>query len=260
MPLSLLKNNNIIMKGVTTPFIATGGTSPYTYSVVSGGAGGSIDVNGLYTAPLSLSGDPSKQKDTIQVTDALSETATSTIGVSNDPLKIICEIIANRMSLEADQVYIYNQKFNIPNDDRLYIAIAFLSSKVFANAKKNEEIGGVLKEVLSTNYRSVFSIDIMSRTTEAYNRKEEVIHALASEYAIRLQELNSFKLATIPDSFNPINIEDGAAIPYRFNAAASVLYVDRKVDNSDYYDTFSNINVYTDSQTGDEPVVVDFDD
>ena len=40
--------------GVKVPFGASGGTEPYTFSVVAGGVGGTIDANGVYTSPYAV--------------------------------------------------------------------------------------------------------------------------------------------------------------------------------------------------------------
>lgn len=63
-PVVLTVSDDSIGFGQTTQFTATGGKSPYTFSVTSGG--GSIDTDGTYTAP-SGSGSASA---TILVTDS----------------------------------------------------------------------------------------------------------------------------------------------------------------------------------------------
>lgn len=56
-------------------FTASGGTSPYTYSVLAGGAGGTITSAGAYTAPKSAGSD------TVQVTDANGQVSNATVTV-----------------------------------------------------------------------------------------------------------------------------------------------------------------------------------
>jgi hypothetical protein len=63
----------------TKTFTATGGSPPYTYSVVGGGAGGTIvAATGVYTAPAAVGGGI----DMVRVTDAASVTSTSTVTVN----------------------------------------------------------------------------------------------------------------------------------------------------------------------------------
>jgi alpha-tubulin suppressor-like RCC1 family protein len=60
----------------TQVFVGTGGVSPYTFSVSSGGAGGTTSAAGTYTAPSGGVGS-----DTIVITDALGNTASATASV-----------------------------------------------------------------------------------------------------------------------------------------------------------------------------------
>ena len=60
----------------TKSFSGSGGVSPYTYSMVIGGAGGSVNSSGLYTAPISAG------TATVKITDALGNTATSVVTIN----------------------------------------------------------------------------------------------------------------------------------------------------------------------------------
>ena len=74
-PLALSPSYLEVDNNGTWSFSATGGTAPYTYSIQSGI--GTIDANGLYTAPATGGGPV-----TIQVQDSLSATTTSNIQVN----------------------------------------------------------------------------------------------------------------------------------------------------------------------------------
>ncbi len=61
----------------TAAFTASGGTPPYTYSVMAGGAGGTVgSTSGAYTAPATAG------IDSVRVTDAGGNTATSSVGIN----------------------------------------------------------------------------------------------------------------------------------------------------------------------------------
>lgn len=60
----------------TQQFTPLGGRAPYTYSMDSNPSGGSVDVNGLYTAGASIN-----VTDVVKVTDALSNVATASVAV-----------------------------------------------------------------------------------------------------------------------------------------------------------------------------------
>jgi plastocyanin len=84
--LKLLPSAANIVVNTTKQFTATGGSGGYTYSVDAGGVGGTIDVSGLYHAPLSDTGT-----DSVTVTDSTGASMTATAMVvppGTDPLTI----------------------------------------------------------------------------------------------------------------------------------------------------------------------------
>ena len=83
--LKLLPAAANIVVGTTRQFAATGGSGGYTYSVETGGIGGSINPSGLYTAPGSAG------TDSVTVTDSTGAASTATAMVvppGTDPLTI----------------------------------------------------------------------------------------------------------------------------------------------------------------------------
>lgn len=247
MSLSLLQNAKAVAVGLTVPFEATGGTAPYTYSVVSGGAGGSIDSDGLYAAP-EVTG-----VDTVKVVDALSATVQSIILICS-PLQLLCDVIRTEMGLSEDQVYLWDQKIRIPTDSRLYVAVGVLRCRPFANNINYDSESG-LTAVQSTNFSSDVSIDIFSRGPEARERKEELLMALQSIYAEQQQEFNSFRIFSLPTDFINLSDLDGAAIPYQFNITVRMQYFTKKTVNLQYYDQFSSTRIATDPRhTAPTPV------
>lgn len=223
---------------LTLPFGATGGTAPYTFSVLGGGIGGTINSStGLYTSP-GITGT-----DTIKVVDHAGATAQTTITVGN-AIELFCDIISNQMSLSQGQVYLWNQKINIPIDSRLYIAVGILSCKPFGNSNTLDTNGN---SILSVNMQAMLSLDILSRGPDARDRKEEIILALQSNYAQSQQELNSFYIGKLSTNFVNLSEIDGAAIPYRFNLSIPIQYFITKTQAIQYYNTFPTSQVVTNS-------------
>lgn len=240
MPLTLKANTQHITKNVPTVVSASGGVEPYSYSVVSGGVGGSIDpASGKYTAPSSLG------IDTIRVTDADSATAELQMNILS-PLGLLAQIIQTELGLENGRVWFFNQKIDEPKDQNLYVVLRVMSVKPFSNNLKYRENSGI-DGVQTANFRSTVSIDIKSRGTEALERKEEVVMALRSQYSLQQQELNALKISAVPGEIPNIGEIDGSAIPYRFNLTINLLYSVTKTRAVDYYDTFENVNVVTDA-------------
>lgn len=161
------------------------------------------------------------------------------------PIFLLADIIRREMGLTQDQVWLWDQKFNIPTDEKLYVAIRFLSAKPFGNSNRflgSEEDG---EAVQSVNMNALMSIDIFSRSAIARDRKEEIILALQSDYAQRQQELNSFYVAKLSSGFVDLSQIDGPAIPYRFNITVNMQYFVKKRKSVPYFDTFEDVDVQT---------------
>jgi hypothetical protein len=236
----LLSNATAIRINGRVPFVATEGVAPYTYEVLPGGAGGSIDSStGLYVAP-SVSG-----VDTIRATDDNGTEVEKTINVMT-PLKLFCDVIQEFMGLDADQVYIYNQKFNIPPDERLYIAIGVGAIVPFSNINRAASSISGMSENQFANFKTTLELNIFSFDNSALDRKEEVVLALNSDYSKKQQELNSFYIAPLTSQFNNLSDIEGSKIPFRFNISVNLQYAYEKVSPIEYYDTFPDLQLVTD--------------
>lgn len=249
MSLVLKSFATALMPSAQVFFAGQGGTGPYTYAVVAGGAGGAINAStGLYTAPASLSSDPTKASDTVRVTDSLAATATKNVLVT-DALGLVCEILQTEMGLADGRVYLWDQKIFQPKDDGIYIAVAVPSEKPFSNVNKPDTSGSGVVSVQTINTMATFDINIISRSIAAYRRKEEVLFALNSTYAEQQQERNGFYIAKLPPGSRFINLSevDGAAIPYRYLISINVQYSVIKSKAVDYFDTFQTVGVTTES-------------
>lgn len=231
--LQIVANSFFVMPNTPVPFGASGGTPPYAFNIFQGGAGGSINPStGLYQAP------PNFGIDNVQVTDSLG--ATSTVKIQIDSaIQLVCDVIQNQLNLQQGQVYLYNQKINIPTDSRLYVAVGIISCKPFSNTNKYDGSGSNSNAVQSTNFQALLSIDILSRGLDALNRKEEIIMALMSNYAESQQEINGFYIGKISSGFVNLSDIDGAAIPYRFNISVNIQYQITKTVGVAYFDTFT---------------------
>lgn len=250
MSLSLTQNLTAISPGMTAYFLGIGGLEPYAYSVLPGGAGGSIDpVSGQYAAPAVMGSTPATLYDTIQVTDANNDTATAQILVGN-ALFLFCEVLQKEMGLSNGRVYLWDQKLFQPTDNDLYIAVSVPSCKPFSNVTKPAIVGGQpdwSQVEQSVNMLATLDIDIMSRGPAARDRKEEIILAFNSLYAQSQQEANSFYIGKLPPGARFVNLSmiDGAAIPYRFRISVNLQYAFKKTKAADYFDTFSDVQVTT---------------
>lgn len=249
MTLALTQSIYAVAPYITGSFLATGGTGPYSYAVIAGGAGGTINPStGVYTAPSLVQSDPKKLYDTIQVTDSLAATATTQILVAL-PIFLFCDIIQRVMNLPNGRVYLWDQKINQPTDSDLYIAVSVPRCKPFANVNRPVSNGGGLDQSQFLSMQAQVDIDVISRGVSARDRKEEVLLALNSTYSQQQQEANSFYIAGLSPAFGFINLSevDGAAIPYRYKISVQMQYAFEVNRPSQFFDNNFDFTTTIDS-------------
>lgn len=249
MSLTLTQNYKAIVPGATfAQFLADGGVSPYSYSVLPGGAGGSIDsVTGNYTAPPIMTAYPAKRLyDTIQVTDSASATATGQILVGT-PLFLFCDIIQTQMNLPNGRVYLWEQKLFQPTDSDLYVAVSLTSCKPFGNAYEVVASDDGATAIQWVAMQGRVDIDLISRGPAARDQKELVVLAMNSLYSQQQQQANGFYISKIPVSGGFLNLSqiDGAAIPYRYKISYAMQYQTNLTTQIPYYDTFQSTESIT---------------
>lgn len=250
MSVTLTSAAPAISPALRVNFAGHGGTPPYTYSVLPNGAGGTINPStGWYTAPAVVNDDPAKQSDIVRVTDSAMSPATADLPILvGDALTLFMQILKQEMGLAGDRVRLYNQKIFKPTDAGLSIAVGVISCKPFGNTNRfaGAEYDAAAEQ--SVNMLATLSINAISRDLSALRRKEEIIMALASQYAETQQERNSFYIGRLPVGGQFVNLSeiDGAAIPYRFQLAVNIQYFARKTQAVPYFDTFQTPTVLTD--------------
>jgi hypothetical protein len=152
------------------------------------------------------------------------------------------------MGLDDDQVYLWDQKIDIPTDERLYIAVAEIGFKAIGVKREYIPVDmGGLNEQLSVAMQSLYTIDIFSRDQSARDRKEEILMAFLSTNAEQVQETEFFFIAPHSTNFQNLSLVDGSAIPYRFQIIVAVHYTVSKAPGAvDYYDQFPDPEITED--------------
>jgi hypothetical protein len=241
--IALTQTYTAVGLGLTSSFQGTGGTGPYAYSVIPGGAGGTINSStGIYTAPgVFASSNPNSNLDTVQVIDSLSAVATSQILVAR-PLLLFCDVIQKFMGLDNSHCFLWDQKWFLPNDYGLYVIISEDNPKPFGNKYQYD---GVTPAIQTVNMYCSIGIEIVSRGPSARDQKELVIAALQSQYSQQQQEKNSFYIGKISTNFVNLSSVDGSAIPYRFRISVALQYTITVNPAAQYFNTFAAPSVYT---------------
>lgn len=154
---------------------------------------------------------------------------------------LIAGLLRGFMGLAKDQVVVYNQKWKIPPDKRLYIAVSSLGPVKQYGATvetRNSPDNTALLEDVAVASREMLGIDIYSSSQEAVQRKEEVMMAFASTAAQQLCEKWALKLARIPLTFVDASEGEGAARLNRYHLAFAVLRTRTKTSTIEFYNTF----------------------
>lgn len=218
--------------------------APYTWDFSQNQSGGSLVPNDDGTEVTYYAG-PLPGVDVIETTGStVGNTGTATIQVLS-LIQTVCDIIQTQMGSLA-KVYVWDQKYNIPTDSGLYIAVGVASVKPFSNLPAYNPATSDF--VQTVNCQMTLSIDIMSRSLAAVNLKERVVSAFVSAYAQQVCAANSMYLAPLPTRFNNLSQIDGMAIPYRFQLLVNAQYVVTIQNPVDYYDTFQDWTTDPDSQ------------
>lgn len=155
--------------------------------------------------------------------------------------QIICDIIRRGMSLDEDQIWIYNQRRNIPDDKRLYITVGVMAIKAYGNNVKFNPTTN--KDDTSQFVQETISINLFSYTTEALERYHEVIGTLISTYSQQQQALLAMQIARVPTAINDVSAIESTTILYRIAITLPVLRKYDKLISAQYYDTFQDANV-----------------
>lgn len=140
--------------------------------------------------------------------------------------QIIVDIIAARMGLNDQSVWVQNQNKKIPQTPGIFVIVGQVGWKPYGVNVEEVPVTVTrpspleplytLKEVITVSAQQMMQIDIMSRDNSALERQWEILAALASTYSVQKQEENCFQIAKLPSSFMDTSSAEGSAILNRF--------------------------------------------
>lgn len=155
-----------------------------------------------------------------------------------DLLKTVCDIIKVGMNLDQDQIWIYNQKVDIPNDKRVYVVVSLKKEEVFGNNIHTTDNEG-MDEVIWSNIISDVGIEMFSYNTNALNRRYEVLSSMRSVYSVQKQEEYNFSIGRKPTVFLDSSFMSPTARLYSFYYEYRITHVEHSSRPVEYFDTFS---------------------
>ena len=156
-------------------------------------------------------------------------------GIKKDTtIDLIRNIIMVDMPFPTERIFLYNEDYVLPEDNGLWIIVAYQGSKPYSNRNSNfiDEKGNYM-EAQNVNMQEQIIVHLMSFNIDALRRKEEVLQALASMYSQNLQSQESFKIAPIMPIADRSEIE-GGKINYRFDIMLTVLTWYEKIKGAAY--------------------------
>jgi hypothetical protein len=156
--------------------------------------------------------------------------------------QILCDIIKNGLSLKDDQIWIYNQRREIPTDKKLYIVVGLMSSVAYGNINL---LTTAATESLHQYMKETLTINIFSYTQEAQEKYSMVLGSMMSTYSQQQQELLGLKIFPIPVSINDVSLVEGASLLNRMSITLQVLRKYDMILDKEYYDDFEDIDIHT---------------
>lgn len=156
----------------------------------------------------------------------------------NSTLDVIKQIIDEQMNMPVGRVFAYNSNVNLPEDSDLFIPLYYAERKPIANNSKMVTTAEGVEEHQSINMVEDVIIALISRDTSARDRVQEVFLALNSYYSRNLQAVNKLHISWIGEAYDKSFLE-ATSMLNRFDIRIRVFRSYEKINNIDYYDTFS---------------------
>lgn len=152
-------------------------------------------------------------------------------------------ILQHEMGLEAGQLMLGLENWEIPKNVGLYVALLYGPETVIGNNNYNSlDESGEYSEVQDSVMLHMIDIDIMSFDSSARLRKEAVLWAVQSYYAQTLMEQYQMRLAATPGSFSPVqnSLEETKQLN-RFKITIMINAMHRNVKATPYYDSLQPV-------------------
>ena len=163
---------------------------------------------------------------------------------SKAPIEVIRDIIVHVLDLDDDRAAIYNQKWNIPDDDDLFVFVEYKFGNPLGNNLKYANESDVFQTEARIVIAEHITIGVYSRGLDAMKRKEEVLAAINSDYARQMMEQYSFKVMGRNAPIKDLSYVEGAARIFRFDIDLVLLSKYKIVTDVDYFSKFpTEINV-----------------
>lgn len=158
-----------------------------------------------------------------------------------ETLKLLIPLLQSQLDLADDRVLAYNEKWNLPKDHGIYLAIGLMNVQPFGVSVRTQwnVDTQTFEEYQEMHERQMYSLNVVSRDRSAQLRCHEVVFAMNSIESQQLQELHNFKIADLPVSFVDASNVEGAARLQRYALTFNVIRSYARTRDIGHYDQFS---------------------
>jgi hypothetical protein len=147
-------------------------------------------------------------------------------------LQIIADVIKKSLDLTSDQIWIYNQRRNIPSTSGLNITIGRVAIQTYGN--NAVQVGDAITS--GQWFQESIAIDMFSKNTEAFDRVHEVVGALGSPLSTFIQQQTGISIARVPSSIVDTSGLEGAGMLFRTTITINVLSAYEQTLGATYFD------------------------
>ena len=148
--------------------------------------------------------------------------------------QLLCDILIHDLGLTNDQIWLYNQKQDIPSGSGLFISVGSMGVTTYG---ANRKIEGTT-ERLSQMFQETINIEIYSNDTSALLALPNVVGAFGSTFSLQTQEKYGFKIGSLPTTINDSSFLEATAILYRLSITIRVLRAYETQNDIEYFSTF----------------------
>jgi len=160
-----------------------------------------------------------------------------------ETMKVLVGLLEEQLDLKG-RVVLYNQQWEIPDDDGIMIEVSFMGEKPFGQGTHYETVkdkygNDQFQEVNEQMTQEAIGITIYSKSGAARARRHEILAALQSTAAQQLAEKYGFRFGFLPTSFVDASETEGSGRLNKYAYSFNVLraHVVRRV--IDYFDKFT---------------------
>lgn len=157
---------------------------------------------------------------------------------SKTPIEVIRDIVVHELGLDNDRAAIYNQKWNIPDDDNIFIFVEYRFGNPLGNNLKYSNEADVFQTEARIVIAEHITIGIYSRGLDALKRKEEVLASINSNFAREMMEKYSFRVMGRNAPIKDLSYVEGSARIFRFDIDLVLLSKYKITTDVDYFDKF----------------------